>query len=134
MNYKSYATMKYILILATIIVLSCCATQKQTTTNPQIYWVNSLKVSCTGVAPMQCLQVQKNESIEKGKWQNFYSTIEGFKFEAGYVCKLSVTEEKINPAQVPADGSSIKYTLVEILEKKARPKIPYSRYMGAGSN
>ncbi|HSO88069.1 MAG TPA: DUF4377 domain-containing protein [Draconibacterium sp.] len=114
--------MKYILILATIIVLSCCATQKQTTTNPQIYWVNSLKVSCTGVAPMQCLQVQKNESIEKGKWQNFYSTIEGFKFEAGYVYKLSLTEEKINPLQVPVDGLSIKYTLVEVLEKKPDPK------------
>jgi heat shock protein HslJ len=71
---------------------------------------------------MNCLQVQKNESIEKGKWQNFYSPIEGFKFETGYIYKLSVTEEKINPAQAPADGSSIKYTLVEVLEKKPDPK------------
>jgi heat shock protein HslJ len=114
--------MKYFLILAVTILIASCATQKQTTSKPQIYWVNSLKVSCTGVAPMSCLQVQKNESIEKGKWQNFYSPIEGFKFETGYVYKLSVTEEKINPAQVPADGSSIKYTLVEVLEKKPDTK------------
>jgi heat shock protein HslJ len=71
---------------------------------------------------MQCLQVQKNESIEKGKWQNFYSAIEGFKFETGYIYKLSVTEEKIDPAKVPADGSSIKYTLVEVLEKNPDPR------------
>jgi heat shock protein HslJ len=113
---------KSILTLAITIFTISCATQKKTTSQPQIYWVNSLKVSCTGVAPMSCLQVQKNESIEKGKWQNFYSPIEGFKFETGYICKLSVTEEKINPSQVPADGSSIKYTLVEVLEKKPDPK------------
>lgn len=71
---------------------------------------------------MKCLQVQKNESIEKAKWQNFYSSIEGFKFEPGYIYKLSVSEEKINPAQVPTDGSSIKYTLVEVLEKIPDPK------------
>jgi heat shock protein HslJ len=71
---------------------------------------------------MKCLQVQKNQTIEKGKWQNFYSIIEGFKFETGYIYKLSVTEEKIDAAKVPADGSSIKYTLVEVLEKRPDPK------------
>ena len=109
--------MKTILILTFAILTASCSTQKLTTSKPQIYWVNSLKVSCTGVAPMKCLQVQKNKTIKKGKWQNFYSNIEGFKFETGYIYKLSVTEEKIDPAKVPADGSSIKYTLVEVLEK-----------------
>jgi len=114
--------MKTILILIFAILTASCSTQKLTTSKPQIYWVNSLKVSCTGVAPMKCLQVQKNETIKKGKWQNFYGNIEGFKFETGYIYKLSVTEEKIDPAQVPADGSSIKYTLVEVLEKNQDPK------------
>jgi heat shock protein HslJ len=113
---------KSILTLAITILIISCATQKQTTSKPQIYWVNSLKVSCTGIAPMQCLQVQKSKTIEKGKWLNFYSPIEGFKFETGYMYKLSVAEEKINPGQVPADGSSIKYMLVEVLEKKPDPK------------
>lgn len=71
---------------------------------------------------MKCLQVQKNETIEKGKWQNFYSNIEGFKFEPGYIYKISVRDEKIDPAKVPVDGSSVKYTLVEVLEKSPDPK------------
>lgn len=96
--------------------------QRPVTEKPQIYWVNSLKVSCTGVAPMKCLQVQKSKTIKKGKWQNFYSVIEGFNFETGYIYKLSIKEEKIDPVKVPADGSTIKYTLVEVLEKNPDPK------------
>jgi heat shock protein HslJ len=114
--------MKYTLILIIAVLIASCSTKKLTTSKPQVYWVNSIKVSCTGVAPMKCLQVQKNENIEKGKWQNFYSIIEGFKFETGYIYKILVTEEKIDPAKVTADGSSIKYTLVEVLEKKPDPK------------
>jgi heat shock protein HslJ len=71
---------------------------------------------------MKCLQIQKGKSIEKGKWQNFYANIEGFDFELGYIFKLAVKEEKIDPAKVPADGSSVKYTLVEVLEKNPDPK------------
>lgn len=114
--------MKTILILTVAILTASCSAQKFTASKPQIYWVNSLKVSCTGVAPMKCLQVQKNETIEKEKWHNFYGYIDGFKFETGYIYKISVTEEKIDPSKVPADGSSIKYTLVEVLEKKPDPK------------
>jgi len=113
--------MKTILLLTLTILISPCSAQKFTSTKPQIYWVNSLKVSCTGVAPMKCLQVQKNKTIKKGKWQNFYSGIEGFDFETGYIYKLSVKEEKIDLSKVTADGSSIKYTLVEVLEKKPDP-------------
>jgi heat shock protein HslJ len=115
-------TMKTILILIVAILIASCSAQKLTSSKPQIYWVNSLKVSCTGVAPMKCLQVQKNKTIEKGKWQNFYANIEGFDFQTGYIYKLSVKEEKIDPAKVPADGSSVKYTLVEVLEKNPDPK------------
>jgi heat shock protein HslJ len=84
-------------------------------------WVKGIKADCTGVGPMKCLQVQKNEIIEPGKWQNFYSEIEGFHFQSGNLSKLLVTEKKLDKSQVPADGSSIKYTLVEVLEKKPDP-------------
>jgi len=120
--FQKRDTMRNILILFMTVLIASCSAQKMTTSNPQIYWVNSLRVSCTGASPMKCLQVQKNETIKKGKWQNFYSSIEGFNFEPGNIYKLSVTEEKINPALVPADGSSVKYTLVEVLEKKPDPK------------
>ncbi len=36
-----------ILVIAIAIVTASCSTQKLTTAQPQIYWVNSLKVSCT---------------------------------------------------------------------------------------
>jgi len=46
--------------------------------NEVIYWVNSLKAPCVGVAPMQCLQVQTGEQLNSDGWQHFYSSIEGF--------------------------------------------------------
>jgi len=101
-----------------VLTLTACTSSKMTKKdNAQIWWVNSYKVSCTSVAPMNCLQIQKNKTIEQGKWQNFYTEIEGFVFESGYLQKIKVKEEKLDPANVPADGSSIKYTLVEVLEK-----------------
>jgi heat shock protein HslJ len=114
--------MKTIISLAFAVLFMSFTFQKTGTVKPQIYWVNSIKVTCTGVAPMKCLQVQKSKTIKKGKWQNFYSVIEGFNFETGYIYKISVKEEKIDTAKLPADGSTNKYTLVEILEKKPDPK------------
>jgi len=113
--------MKNILILTIIFLLASCSPQKQIATNPYIMWVKGAKVDCTGVGPMKCMQVQKNDVIEPGKWQNFYSEIEGFHFQSGELCKLLVAEEKLEKSQVPADASSIKYKMVEVLEKKPDP-------------
>ena len=114
--------MKTTLFLIIGILLMSCSSLKLTSQNQQTVWINSLRVSCTGVAPTKCLQIQKGKSIEKGKWQNFFANIEGFDFVPGYIFKLTVIEEKIDPAKVPADGSSVKYTLVEVLEKNPDPK------------
>lgn len=84
-------------------------------------WVKGIKVDCSGVGPMQCMLIQKNDVIEPGNWQNFYSEIEGFYFQSGTMFKLLVSEEKLDDSQVPADGSSIKYKLVEVLEKQSDP-------------
>lgn len=84
-----------------------------------IYWVNSLRADCMGVAPMSCLQVQEGGALKQEGWQLFYSSIEGFSYEAGYVYKLLLRKESLPLDQVPADASSIKYSLVSILEKAA---------------
>ncbi|OAB78151.1 DUF4377 domain-containing protein [Cochleicola gelatinilyticus] len=84
-----------------------------------VYWVNSAKVACEGVGQRQCLQIQKGEQFREGEWQLFYSTIDGFNYEPGFIYKLEVSEVKKDPKSVPADASSIQYTLVEVLEKKA---------------
>lgn len=108
-----------IIILATI--LSSCGASKKTTST---YWVNSAKVDCdAGAGQAKCLQVTKVDNYENAEWSNFYSTINGFKFEPGYLQKIEVTETELDSKNVPADASSIQYDLVKVLEKKQDPKL-----------
>ena len=69
---------------------------------------------------MECLEIRRADS---GAWELFYSEIEGFEYEPGYLYRIRVREEKLDPAQVPADASSIKYTLVSVEEKTPDPKL-----------
>jgi len=108
------------LSLLTIILLSvACVTIKSGKTT--IYWINSYKVDCVGVGPMKCFLVQNNKSIEPGQWVNFYSNIKGFDYQPGYLYKLKIKEEKLE--NVPADASSVKYMLIEVLERKQDHKL-----------
>lgn len=88
-----------------------------------LFWVDSLRADCVGVAPMSCLQVQEGEAIKQEGWQLFYSSIDGFSYEAGYIYKLLVRKEHLPLKQVPADGSSINYTLVRVLQKTFDAKL-----------
>ncbi|WP_430972509.1 META domain-containing protein [Sunxiuqinia rutila] len=104
--------MKRIFSLLLVAMMFSCSTQKN------VYWVNSSKVDCMGVGPMSCMQVQKGNNLEESQWQNFYSTIDGFDYEPGYFYKLKVKEEHLSKEEVPADASSIRYTLVKVLDKQ----------------
>ena len=82
----------------------------------KILYVSDTKVDCVGVAPQKCIQIK-----EEGKtdWTYFYNEIEGFDFEEGFFYKLKVDIIEIeNP---PADGSSLHYKLIEILDKSKAP-------------
>ncbi|SEW08896.1 META domain-containing protein [Chitinophaga arvensicola] len=79
----------------------------------QIIYVKESKEPCTGVAPMECLQIK---GVNDTDWSNFYTNISGFKYTPGYRYKLRVKITSI--ANPPADGSSLKYTLLKVLEKK----------------
>lgn len=68
---------------------------------------------CTGVAPMECLQVR--EAADR-PWQYFYSEIEGFTHEPGYTYELRVLEQKV--AAPPADGSSLHWRLLRVVSKR----------------
>lgn len=80
-------------------------------TKTRIITVLGDTVSCTGVGPMQCLQVKRGLKTELS-----YSSITGFTPVSGYTYRLLVREDKIeNP---PADAPSITYSLVRTLSKK----------------
>lgn len=88
-----------------------------------IYWVNSQKVDCVGVGPMKCMQVQKGAKLGEQDWESFYDKIQGFDYEEGYIYKLMVKETNKPKNQVPADGSSIRYELLKVLDKQKDAKL-----------
>jgi len=76
--------------------------------------VKEQKVSCTGVAPMECLEVKIGKEKE---WSYFYDRIEGFDYEPGYIYKLKVERTK-KSGTVPADASAYTYKLRKVVSKK----------------
>lgn len=76
-------------------------------------WVEPDLVECTGVGPMECLQVAYTEG---GEPELFYEAIDGFTFTEGtrYVLDVEVTEV----ADPPADASSLAYRLVEVVSEE----------------
>ena len=74
-------------------------------------WIKGETVDCVGEAPQTCLQVADSED---GEYLYFYDAIEGFSFEEGtsYVIDVEISEV----ADPPADGSSLSYRLIEIIE------------------
>ncbi|KVH59782.1 DUF4377 domain-containing protein [Burkholderia cepacia] len=68
---------------------------------------------CTGVAPMECLQVRNSPNEP---WSLWYAGIEGFAYQPGYLYTLEIDEYRV--AQPPADGSSIRWVLKRVVERR----------------
>lgn len=83
----------------------------------KVLWINSAKLPCSGVGPMSCLQIQEGDEIQEGKWQNFYSNIEGFDYQPGNIYQIKVSIFKL-PDPIPADASSLGYRLVEVISQE----------------
>ncbi len=77
-------------------------------------YVDSKRVDCVGVAPQKCLRTRTDPN---GEWQFFYDTIEGFDYQEGFTYKLKVNT--FNVENPPADASSIRYELDEVISKTA---------------
>jgi heat shock protein HslJ len=67
---------------------------------------------CVGVGSQKCLNVRESADAE---WMPWHDPIEGFEYEAGYDYRLRIRETPV--ANPPADASSIRWTLIEELEK-----------------
>ena len=73
-------------------------------------YVGPTQVDCVGVGPMTCMLVKTEPD---GEYTFFYDQIEGFDYVPGYEYELLVNVEEV--ANPPADSSSLKYTLIEVV-------------------
>ncbi|WP_088444588.1 DUF4377 domain-containing protein [Flavobacterium oreochromis] len=105
------------IILTTITILAFTLMSCKTINNTNkktIYISAETKPCSTGLMETQCMLVKWTK--DQKEWEYFYSSIQGFKYEIGNEYELIIKEEKIkNP---PADGSSIKYTLIKEISKR----------------
>ena len=82
------------------------------------FYIHPNLVDCVGVGPQKCMQVKQNPD---SSWEWLYQGIEGFNFQEGIEYKIRVIVEEVkNP---PADGSSLRYILHEILEPVPEPSL-----------
>ena len=102
--FRPYATAVLVpLLLATASQLGCGGEVFEMT-------VEHYKQPCYGMFKRLCMQVDDGDGLG-----NFYDPIEGFEFEWGYVYRLRVERDDL--FRPPMDGSSVEYTLEEVLEK-----------------
>ncbi|MDR5590036.1 DUF4377 domain-containing protein [Christiangramia sp. SM2212] len=81
--------------------------------------INHFRQTAMGEGPYLVYLIQESEDIGGENWGYLYDGIEGFEYELGYVYDLKV--KKITLENPPADGSSIKYILVNVRHKEKAP-------------
>ena len=74
--------------------------------------------TCQGLVEEQCLLVQEGSAIDSDNWSYFYSEIEGFDYETGFLYDLEVLISE-RPKPLAADASSLRYELIKIISKTA---------------
>ena len=88
------------------------AVENETTSTKVTMMVAPELADCVGEGPQKCMKIKYSQADD---WQFFYSNIEGFDYEEGYRYTLLV--EQLEVKDPPQGGSSIKYVLVEVVEK-----------------
>ncbi|HEX2092165.1 MAG TPA: DUF4377 domain-containing protein [Longimicrobiaceae bacterium] len=82
-------------------------------------YVAPYRRECVTIVVHQCLLVREEPDEP---WQLFYDGIEGFTHQPGFAYKLLVLRQRVeNP---PADGSSLRWRLVRVLEKVPSAESP----------
>ena len=93
-------------------LLTACGSSGEQPSELTRLWIESELVPCEGVGPMECMQVATSAD---GVPELFYDEIDGFDYVEGssYVIDVRITDIP----SPPADGSSKRYELVEIIEQ-----------------
>ncbi|MEX1021374.1 MAG: META domain-containing protein, partial [Litorilinea sp.] len=132
MNYMTHLS-RWLLVSAMLILLAACSIPEieipsapSATTEAEdaqaetrTLYVGPELVECTGVGPMECMQVRESADAP---YENFFDSIEGFDFVPGYAYELRVAVEEVEDP--PADASSLRYTLVEVVSQTAVAGFP----------
>jgi hypothetical protein len=92
------------------------STETSAPTVTKTLFVAEAQADCQGEVPQKCLQVRDTESEP---YRNLYSSIEGFDYEPSYVYELRVEATPV--ANAPADGSAVRYRLLEVVSKRKAP-------------
>lgn len=101
-----------LLLFCTVALFTACNSSKNSGETVKMT-VASEKRIAVGVAPMEVLLVKEGDASE---WSFFYSEIVGFNYVPGYEYVLDVKKEQ-REEPIPADASSIIYTLVKEVSK-----------------
>ncbi len=113
---------KIIAPVLVMVLLQSCGSTKQTV--EETFWVSGVKTNCnSGAGKSKCLHVYKGEDLNNATWENFYAPIEGFTFEEGMLQKINVSVEELDKEKLPQDVSSLKYSLIKVLEKREDKRI-----------
>ncbi|MBN4665515.1 META and DUF4377 domain-containing protein [Pandoraea nosoerga] len=84
-------------------------------TEDRILDVDSKMADCVGVAPRKCLRVRDADDSGKAQWELWYAHIDGFEWKPGVEYRVKIHGEPVeNP---PADASSMRWTLVEVIRE-----------------
>ncbi|MCH2214801.1 MAG: DUF4377 domain-containing protein [Flavobacteriales bacterium] len=114
LSYNFPAIFTLLFLSVTVMLLSSCTQHKKNS----VIWVSSIKTECSdGAGKRKCFSIHRGDSIDSNKWELFYAPIEDFKFEPGYFKKIEIQEVVLNQENMPADVSSIRYSLVKEIEK-----------------
>jgi len=102
------------LVFSSLLGMSLCTPENDASL--ENWWIDGTTVSCVGVSPNNCLQVQKNEKIDPNAWELFYDHIEDFEAKPGVIYQVKV---KVTPKAepIPQDASSMHYKLIEVISK-----------------
>lgn len=76
-------------------------------------YVGAERKPCSGVAPMECLQVREDKTAD---WRLYHGEIVGFTHVPGTEYRLRILEDRVENA--PADASSVRWFLDLVVEQR----------------
>ncbi|VVD94133.1 META and DUF4377 domain-containing protein [Pandoraea anhela] len=85
------------------------------TTEDRVLDIDSQMADCVGVAPRKCLRVRAADDSGKSQWELWYAHIDGFDWKPGVEYRVKIHGEPV--ANPPADASSMRWTLVEVIRE-----------------